>query len=64
MVPSLQKIVQIYAFENMSVAVNERGVVSCWGENKNNQLLVEGGKKKFIEVPTKAFLPDYFLTDP
>ncbi len=32
------KIVQIYAFENMSFAVDKYGTVYAWGSNKNNIL--------------------------
>jgi alpha-tubulin suppressor-like RCC1 family protein len=41
----VKNIVQIYAGENMSFAVDKYGTTYGWGENKHNTLLLDKGEK-------------------
>lgn len=56
-------IVQIYAGENMSWAVDKLGETFAWGENKHNQLLlnsVSNNAQTNIDYPAKIAFPGYF----
>lgn len=61
-VDSLRNIVQVYAGENMSFAIDKFGDTFAWGENKHNALLINEGLKTYsnTNVPTRVKYPDYF----
>lgn len=54
MSPHLQNVVQIYASENMSFAVDKAGQVVAWGQNKSNLLMLppHQASLKVITLPT------------
>lgn len=60
---SLRNIVQIYAGENMSFAVDKFGETFAWGENKHNALLVNEDDKQVsnVIIPAKVKYPGYFI---
>ncbi len=57
------KIVQIYAFENMSFAVDKYGTTYAWGQNKNNILALGGNltTQKQVDIPSPIQYPNYFI---
>lgn len=58
-------IVQVYAGEQSSFAVDKYSTVYAWGHNKNNCLLLNaveiGIVKSIVDQPMECRLPEYFI---
>lgn len=56
------KIIQIYAFENMSFAVDKHGTIYAWGQNKNNILALgkTQAQQKIVDIPSPIIYPSFF----
>ena len=55
---------KVYAYENMSFAVDKAGQVYCWGSNKGNIMNLRSQGLSKVDVPTTMVYPNIFGATP